>query len=73
MMMTNKINPGMVHTPKGFRRLKKGEQLRDGDMFLHCIDLTWQPVWSGFSTNNFLNCIRPIRLLTEHISYNDFL
>jgi len=69
----NKINPAAVHTPKGYRRLKRGELLREGDLFLHCIDLTWQPVWSVFTINNFSNCIRPIRLLAEHISYNDFL
>jgi len=73
MTMINKINPAAVYTPRGFRRLKKGEQLREGDLFLHCIDLTWQPVWSTSIVNNFSNCIRPIRLIPQHCSYNDFL
>jgi hypothetical protein len=76
--MTNKINPASVHTPQGFRRLKKTERLREGDMYLQIISLKWQKVDDlGFGfisrTNNFTNCIRPIRLIPRYCSYNDLL
>jgi hypothetical protein len=76
--MTNKINPASVHTPFGFKRLKKGEVLREGDMYLRFDNLEWKKVddlGKGFlfTGNNFTNCIRPIRLIPHHCSYNDFL
>ena len=84
----NQIDPAAVHTPRGFQRLKRGEKLRDGDMYLHTIELRWLSVDGWFGINNFTNCIRPVPdpkpvllpvpdtktvlLLAEHISYNDF-
>jgi hypothetical protein len=71
-MRTNAINPAAVHTPFGYKRIKRGEPLRYGDMFLHVIDLKWMKCDDYFTINNFTNCIRPIRLIAEHCSYNDF-
>lgn len=63
-----KINPARVRTPQGFRRMKKGEKLREGDLFLYIPTLTWMPVHLEIGENYHTNCIRPIRLLSEHCS-----
>ena len=63
-----KINPAAVRTPQGYRRIKRGEQLCEGDLFLHCNLLEWCPVYLFLRENYFTNCIRPIRLLAEHCS-----
>lgn len=60
-----KINPAKVRTPEGFRRLKRGERLREGDLFLHCSLLEWYPVHMAIGENYHTNCIRPVRLLTN--------
>jgi len=60
-----KIDPARVRTPEGFRRMKRREKLREGDLFLHCELLEWQPVHMVISENYYTNCIRPIRLLTN--------
>lgn len=69
---TNQIDPAHVHTPKGFKRLKKGETLRESDLFLHCGLFTWCPVNLIVIKENFYtNCIRPltpIALLPEKCS-----
>ena len=75
MYQTTKINPAAVHTPQGFRRLKRGEPLQKGDMFLCVVDLHWMPwnrVSSVMETNQFTNCIRPVKQIAQHCSYNDF-
>ena len=70
--MTMRNNPAAVHTPKGFRRLKRGESLRSDDLYLHVIDFKWIPVGSHFTINDFTNCIRPIPLIPQYCSNNDF-
>lgn len=63
--ITNKVNPAQIHTPQGFRRLKRGEILREGDLFFHCNLLSWCSAHLQFKENLYTNCIRPIRMLTD--------
>lgn len=71
--MNNKNdNPTLVRTPKGFKRLKKGELLKEGDLFLHLGLWKWFPVsLQPLKENHYTNCIRPIKpvaLLVEKCS-----
>ena len=68
---TNVIDPARVFTPKGFKRVKRGDKLRQGDLFLHCGLFKWYPVSLMVQENHYTNCIRPVKpvaLLSEHTS-----
>lgn len=59
---TNTTNPALVHTPQGFKRLKKHEPLKEGDLFLHCGLFRWLPVnLTVIKENHYTNCVRPVK------------
>lgn len=58
---TNAPDPAEYPTPKGFRRLGKGEILKKGDLFLHCRRFEWLDVSTiPIQENYYTNAIRPI-------------
>ncbi len=66
------LDPFQFPTPKGYRRVKAGEPLCEGDLFLHCGLFKWMPCnVRAIQENYFTNCIRllkPIALLAEKCS-----